>query len=453
MKQLQRPLWMKGVLLTPQHLQVQDRFFEELVGFHLSAASFQPWGFSRLEIDREALQEGSLVVAQAAGLLADGVAFDSPGSDPLPPPRPLGEEEWSGDRERLGVYLGLPEYRPGGRNVSLETGDRGTRYFAEAVLRRDENTGQAEKPIQLARKNLRLLTDADPLDGHVLLPAVRLRRSDTGELGLDPDFVPPVLDIAASERLMTIARRIVEILSAKSAGLSAARRERGRGLADFGVSDVANFWLLYTVNTHLPQLRHLCETRHGHPSELFEALLSLAGALTTFSASVRPGSFPAYDHADLGRCFTGLDATVRELLETVVPAHHVALPLKEVESAIHATAVDHEEYLSTAQQMYLAVASSVKPDELLKKAPQLLKLSSADQVQRLIRQALPGVPLRHVPNPPSQIPVKLDYQYFQLDRSAEEWGAITRSRNLAVYVPSDFPDPRLELVIVLPQTR
>lgn len=450
MKQLQRPLWTKGALLTPQHLQLQDRFFEELLGFHVSALTFRPWGFVRLEIDRDALQEGFLALTQAAGLLPDGLAFDMPATDPLPSPRPFGEGEWSEDRDRLDIFLGVPEHRPGGRNVSLAAGDRGTRYFGEAVLRRDENTGQTEKPVQLARKNLRLLTASDPLEGHVLLPAVRVQRNPAGEVQLDPRFVPPVLDLAASERLMAIARRLVEILSAKSARLAGARRQRGKGLADFGVLDVANFWLLYTINTHLPRFRHLYESRRGHPAELFGALLELGGALTTFSSSVHPGSFPEYDHADLGGCFSRLDETVRELLETVVPAHHVALPLKEVEVAIHATAVDQEQYFAGAQ-IYLAVAASLKPDELLSKVPQLLKVSSADQLQRLIRQALPGVSLRHVPEPPGQIPVKLDYQYFQLDRSGVDWDAIARSRNLAVYVPSDFPQPRLELVILLPQ--
>jgi type VI secretion system protein ImpJ len=452
MKQLQRPLWTKGVLLTPQHLQVQDRFLEELLSFHLSALTFRPWGLLHLEIDRQALEGGSIAVAAAAGILPDGMAFEMPGADPLPPPRPLGESDWSNDRESLDVFLAVPEHRPGGRNVSLGAGDRGTRYVAEILLRRDENTGQTEKPIQIARKNVRLLTDADPLEGHVLLPIARVKRGSAGEVEIDPQLVPPVLDIGASERLMGIARRAVEILTAKSAALSGTRRERGQGLADFGVSDVANFWLLYTMNTHLPRLRHLYETRRGHPAELFDALLALGGALTTFSTSVHAGSFPAYEHQDLGACFGRLDAMVRELLETVVPAHHVALPLKEVEPSVHATAVDQDRYLS-GTHAYLAVAASVKRDDLVRKVPQLLKVGSADQVQRLIRQALPGVSLRHVPTPPGQLPVKLDYQYFQLERTGEEWDAIARSRNLAVYVPKDFPEPRLELVILLSRER
>jgi type VI secretion system protein ImpJ len=333
--------------------------------------------------------------------------------------------------------------------VSVSAADRGTRYLAEVILRRDENSGLSEKPIQVARKNLRLLAEGENLDGMAALPVARVVRAVSGEFALDPHFVAPALDLEASDYLMSIARRLVEILSARSATLSGTRRQRNQGLAEFGVSDVANFWLLYTVNSHLPRFRHLFETRRGHPSVLYDAMTALAGALTTFSTTIHPRQLPPYDHGNLGGCFGRLDVIVRELLETVVPASHVTLPLKVTEPSIHATAIDQDRYLA-APALYLAVAAGVRADELARKAPQLLKISSNSQIQRLIRQALPGVTLRPLAAPPSQLPVKLDFQYFALDKVGTDWDAIALERNLAVYVPSDFPDARLELVIMLP---
>ena len=69
-----------------------------------------------------------------------------------------------------------------------------------------------------------------------------------------------------------------------------------------------------------------------------------------------------------------------------------------------------------------------------------------------MRQALPGVPLLHSARPPSAIPVKLNYQYFSLSQTGVAWEAVTRARNLAVYVPGDFPNPQLELIILLPES-
>jgi len=451
MRQLQKVLWTKGVLLSPQHLQIQDRFFEDLLGFKLAALSFFPWGLSRLTVDREALSAGNLAVASAAGLMPDGLAFDMPDADATPPPRPL-EDDWTGDRTQLDVFLALPEHRPGARNVAMSPAERGTRYFAEVALRRDENTGLAEKPVQLARKSFRLLTDADALEGNTVLPIARVIRNATGEFQLDPQFVPPVLDITASGYLLAIARRLVEILSARSASLSGARRQRSKGLADFGVSDIANFWLLYTVNTHLPTFRHLFETRHGHPAELFAAMVELAGALTTFSTSIQPRMLPEYDHSNLADCFTRLDVMLRELLETVVPTNHVSLPLRLTEPYVYATAIDQDRYL-VSTQMFLAVAADAKPEDVARRVPQLVKVSSADQIDRLIKRALPGLALTHVANPPSALPVRLDYQYFGIDLNGSDWDAIKVQRNLAVYVPSDLANPRLELLILFPTPR
>jgi type VI secretion system protein ImpJ len=451
MRQTQKVLWTKGVLLSPQHLQTQDRFLEDLLDFHLSTLIFAPWGFSRLDLDREQLAGGSLAISDAAGIFPDGLAFDIPHSDPAAPPKPL-TDQWKPDQTELDLYLAVPELQLGGHNVSSTRANRDSRYTAEILMRRDENTGLAERPIQVGRKNLRLLTGNDNLEGHALLRLGRMTRSAAGGHELDPRTVPPLLDIAASDYLLSIARRLVEVLAAKSTSLSGMRRQRNQSLADFGVADVANFWLLYTVNTHLPHFRHLYETRRGHPSELYSAMLALAGALTTFSIKHHPRSLPAYAHGDLGRCFTQLDELLRELLEAVVPATHVALPLQLTQPSIYATAIDQDRYFA-APQAYLAISTATRHDELLRKAPQLIKVSSADQIDRLIRQALPGVAMHHVPSPPSALPVKLNHHYFLLDRSGSEWEAIRMARNLAAYVPSDFPEPVLELVFILPPDR
>lgn len=243
---------------------------------------------------------------------------------------------------------------------------------------------------------------------------------------------------------------MVEILTAKSAQLSGTRRQKNQSLAEFTASDVAHFWLLYTVNTHLPLIRHIFETRRGHPEALYELMLGLTGALTTFSLEVRPRDLPTYDHDNLGECFSRLDEILRRLLETVIPANFVALPLKLVQPSIWATALDDDRYLRNTK-MYLAIKAEMGEADLIAKAPQLVKVCSASHIEHLVKQALPGVQLTHVPRPPSAIPVKLNYQYFSLNQSGLAWEAIGRARNLAAYVPGDFPEPQLELVILLPQ--
>ena len=89
MKRLQPVIWTKGTFLSPQHLQLQDRFLENLLQFHLENLSFRPWGFAEMQISQELLGGGSFGISSASGIFPDGLMFDIPGSDAAPPPKPL----------------------------------------------------------------------------------------------------------------------------------------------------------------------------------------------------------------------------------------------------------------------------------------------------------------------------------------------------------------------------
>jgi type VI secretion system protein ImpJ len=438
-------LWSKGTLLAPQHLQQQDRAHEESLAFQVGTLSFCPWGLVRIEIDRAALAAGTIVVNTVSARFADGLVVDAPGRDPSPAPRPL-NDAWAPDQSSLVVHLAVPEYRPGGRNVA-DAGDRAVaRWHADEILRRDEVTGLTERPVSVARANLRLLFEGESLDGYTTLPLLRLIRDASGTITLDPTYVPPLLDLGANEYLSGIARRLVERIAAKASAVSGTRRQRNQGLADFSVTDVAGFWLLYTLNTHLPSIRHLHEVRRGHPAALWEAMVALAGALTTFATT--PAPLPTYDHLRLGEVFTLLDARVHELLDTAVPDTAVARPLRMIRHSVHAVAIEQPTWLQ-APQWYLAVASSLRQAEVVSKVVNGCKVASSDVVDTLIRQALAGVELVHVAQPPAGLPIKVDSQYFVLRRTGMAWDAIERARNLAVWVPADLGDARLELVIQL----
>ena len=448
MKQLQPIIWSKGTFLTPQHLQAQDRFIEDTLKFRLQALRFCPWGFRELVINQELLGEGQLAISRASGIFPDGLLFDIPEADPAPPSKALAEF-FETDSNTLDIYFAIPDYREQGRNVAAGQ-DTGTRYIAEVATFRDENTGKNEKLVQIARKNMRLLAETENREGWSTLQVANVQRTDAGTFALNPRFVPPLIEIGASEYLMGIVRSLVEILSARSSQLSVGRRQKNQSLADFTATDIANFWLLYTVNSFLPEFSHLFQNKESHPEELYSAMASLAGSLTTFSSTVRPRELPLYAHESLGSVFTELEQKLRSLLETVVDTNLVSLPLKQVQNSIYATAIEQDKYLLNTR-MYLAVSAEAAEETIIKRVPQLVKVCSATHIDHLVKQALPGIQLTHLPNPPSAIPVKLKYQYFSLNQSGPAWEAVNRARNFAAYVPGDFPNPNLELLIFLPR--
>jgi type VI secretion system protein ImpJ len=455
MRNRHRVVWTKGMFLTPQQFQTQDRFFEDALQFRLAASQFANWGVTGLDIDADALGNGLFRLAKCTGIMPDGEPFDMPDTDELPPSRSVAEH-FPPTRDTLDVFLGIPESRPRARNVSIPgSGDREspgvlptTRYLAETRLFTDENTGAEEKPVQVARRTFRLLFEDEYRDGFSALRIAQVTRNAAGIPILNPRYIAPCLNLASSNYLSMLLRRQIEILATKSATLSGPRRQRGKITAEFSPSETANFWLLHTVNSYLPELKHIWKVRQGHPEAAYVAMLRLAGALSTFSLEAHPENLPDYDHNDLGRCFTLLDRNIRDLMETVIPSRFVSVPLEVRDRFIWGGTVTEDKYFRDSQ-FYLAVSAKMGLDDIIRKVPQLVKISSQDDIQRLIRNALPGLPLRHIPVPPAAIPMKLDNQYFALNQGGELWNAMMLSRQIAVHVPGEIVEPKMELLIVL----
>ncbi|HET8550371.1 MAG TPA: type VI secretion system baseplate subunit TssK, partial [Bryobacteraceae bacterium] len=110
MRKLQPVIWAKGTFLTPQHLQAQDRFLEDLLRFRVESLHFRAWGFQNYAIDRVKLAAGEFALSEASGIFPDGLLFDIPGVDAAPPPRPLAPYVRNAG-EALNIYLAIPPHR------------------------------------------------------------------------------------------------------------------------------------------------------------------------------------------------------------------------------------------------------------------------------------------------------------------------------------------------------
>ena len=452
MKRQPRVVWTKGMFLSPQHFQAQDLYFEDVIHSRFGASHFANYGVTEIQIDRDAVANGLFKVMAARGVMPDGESFDMPGSDELPPSRQFAPH-WPTSDETLDVFLSLPERRLNARNVTLpgqrqDPAAADTRYVSESRLTPDENQGFDEKDVQVGKKNFRLLFGTEFRDGYSSLRLAQLERSATGIPMLRPSFVAPCLDLASSDYLMSVLRRQVEILLTRSATLSGPRRERGKASAGFSASETDKFWLLHTVNSYLPELKHIFKTRHGHPETAYVAMLRLAGALSTFSLEGDPGDLPDYDHENLGPCFTTLDARVRDLMEIVIPSKFFSIPLSLTDRSIWSGTVQDDNLFKNNSQFYLAISASMGAGDIIQKVPQFLKMAAPDDLERVMRNMLSGIGLRHTQVVPQAIPIRLDNQYFQLNQTGPLWERIVLSRRIAVYAPGELVEPKMEVVVV-----
>ena len=453
-------VWDEGMLLVPQHFQQWDRATRALIRDRIGLLHPRGWGLTRIEVDEESLRGGQFRLNAIAGVLRSGIPFRAPERDPLPASRTIGGA-FDGRAARLTVHLGLPHEQLGstacGDDVEDSPGtdaDGGEGAVGSAASARvvpttwrrrvlelpDANVPTNQRDVPVAVPNLRVLLDGEPLEEYETFPIAQVTQSPTGGFDLVREYIPPCLHLGASPVMVEMLQAMVEMLSRKSEDL--AGQQRGSG----GMAEAATLWMRHTLNSHLPTLFHFQDLEQVHPEAVYLELCSLAGTLCTFADGAHPRTLPRYTHEDLTTCVAKLRSELRVLLGSVIPNRCVPIPLERPSDSLFAASVADATVLSG--QLYLSVLADIDEDRLVQEFPAKAKITSRELVQQLLMRAVPGLPVRHVPTPPSDIPLQPGRQYFRLDKEGEHWDAIQQSLSLALHLPPDFPGLKIELMAV-----
>lgn len=449
MKFLSRVVWSEGMYLAPHHFQAQSRYFEDSVTFLSAALWREPWGLLQLEMDTKAIENGSVSLLQASGLFQDGLSFDMPTSDMLPAARSV-ESLVQPSQSELLLYLAIAKRISDGQDVEVEDGAAGERFSASTKTLRDETNGLDEYDVALGRKNIRIVSETEFSPRDLALPIARILRTRNGTFSYDPDFIPCSLKVSASDSLMLLMKRVMDMVAEK--GKAVALQTSGSGLSS-GVplpQDIVSHLFLHTLNSALPVVRHLLHTRHAHPCECFQELSRLAGALTTFSLDSDPKLLPNYDHVDPGPGFRALGTHILRHLEIISPTNSVQLDFAQSGPYLHSAPVSDERCLRRSRWI-LGVRSSLGESEQLRLVPQLIKVCSARFVPELVKRALPGMTLTYLPVVPSTLRTTIDMQYFSIDTSGPCWQHILQTKSVGIYIPGEITDPAFSLTVLLEQ--
>lgn len=449
-----RVVWEDGMHLTPQHFQAQRRYHEDQTTRTIGLLAPFAYGLSSLTIDDEALHNGTLHLLQARGVLPDGTVFHCPESDQPPAALAIGER-FSPTRDAEVLYLAVAAWRADAANLVDEAFGAPARFAVREELLVDESTGTDPLPVRLAERRLVLCLDHDLTDDLVAMPIARIVRDGRGQFALDPLFVPPVLQLAASERLLELTRQVVTLLEAKGASLvatlSQATATAAGGAAAYMGNELATRWLLHAVRSADAPLRHLLLTRRAHPERLYAELARLAGALCTFSMTSHPRDVPAYDHDDATSTFTLLERQLRAHLDVVISARALVVPLQRVTDVLHTAALSDPRCFEPGARWFLAVRADVGGADLVDRVTRLTKTCASKFVLELVRRAFNGLVTEHVPMPPAALAPKPDLTYFELTMAGPCALSLQESREVGVYVPDALPGAYVELAILLPQ--
>jgi type VI secretion system protein ImpJ len=342
--------------LAKTDLSISRRYIERLVDARTRCVTPFAWGFSELEIDEGLLALGKLGLTRAAGLLPDGTPFSMPLLDPLPPPI-----EVPADVKGELIYLALPLQRQGLNEVDFSGTDELCRFEAAEENVRD-NTDASDEPaaIQTGRLRMRFVRAKEATEAYALLGVafVAERRSD-GQVTLERSYIPPQVAIEATAQLSASASLLHGLILQRAQALA------GRmGQLSHGVSELADFLMLQTLNRNEPIFSQHTAVPNAHPKELHRDCLRLAGDLATLASSTRrPPEFPPYRHDDLNACFAPVFAELRRMLTAVLEQNALQIELVARTHGVRTAVVDDLELARTGT-FVLAVNAQVPGEQL-----------------------------------------------------------------------------------------
>jgi len=438
MMERKKVVWSEGMFLRPHHFQQLERYWEHHNRILSQCAAGLFWGFRTLQIDADALALGKMAIVHASGVFPDGTPFDF--STPADAPAAL---ELPAGTQRTKIVLALPRQRRGGQDVSFE-GDVDTlaRYSAtEEEVADSCAVGLGPALLQLGRLRLRLMPQDELGDEWLALGvAVVIERRPDNRLLLDPAYIPPTLATGLNPVLRAYVHELYGLLEARNELLVQRMAEPGRG----GVSEVAEFLLLKTINRYRGAIWHAQQLEALHPERVFHDFLMLAGDLATFSAEGRRvAAFPEYRHDDLAAGFEPLMAHLRRALSSILEDKAIRIALEDKGQGVRVARIHDPELLRTAD--FVLAAHAQMPSELTRtRFPAQAKLGPVERIRDLVHLQLPGIALRALPNVPKPLAYHAGYIYFELEKQGEMWKQFERGGGLALHLAGDFPGLELE---------
>jgi len=446
---IERPLWTRGVLVSPQQFQQQaslEAWTNECIA---QMGVLHPWGVLHASFEQDALAQGRLKAERLNVRFQDGVLIDTDCADLLPPTLTLAAS-LPADAAETTVMLAMPQLYANGGNC-LQPDERAERPVRYRQAWRDiqNHYGDDKKQVAVMAHELTLRLDSQENGDYQVCPVARLLRDAQGRWTLDANFIPPLLSLQASHWCGEQLEILMVQLRARLQRLMGMRRESNARMADFAVADVSLFWLLNALNGAEPVLGNFQRYPQVHPERLYQELARLAGNLLTFSLEHDVTAIPAYQHDRLTAVFPPLFSLLNILLEASLPSRVVAIEL------VHDSRINqwrgnlHDPRLREGVDFYLSVRSTLSSAQLQTQFPQLCKVGAPDDVGNVVNVALSGIPLTPLSHVPAAIPLRLENQYFSLDLNHPAAKQMMEAGACVFYVPGTLGEIQLELFAVL----
>ncbi len=295
--------WSEGMLLSPQHLQQADAYWQSQLRHRLAQVTPCYWGLGVLELDAVALAGGVVNVQRLECVMPDGTPVVFPGTytEGL-------ELDVSDQLQRGGAALRLRLLMPLRLGGGSTEGTLPRHDVIEGRPVADENTGNANSglavPVDRLRPRIQLFAGGAVPAQYQACPLFELHwpaEAHQVQLGA---YHPPMLRWAAADFLghQALRRRVRAINEA----LWLKLRELGRDRRDDAPDDEHSLdadgrrqlEMARKLAAVLPRLGLLAARAEAAPLAVYDVLAEVMGAMAGFGANPIVPMPAAYRHVD-----------------------------------------------------------------------------------------------------------------------------------------------------------
>ncbi len=431
-------VWSEGMFLSPQHFQQQERYIENYTHQYIDKIVTGFYGFTLLHIDRSMLNIGKIVVSRAEGIFPDGTPFELHQSLVLDVPQ---------NTHSKTVFLALPLKRAGVVDVGEGHRFRHSSYEYDLF---DTSRDQSDALlVELAQFNLSLKLEGDDLQDHALLSVSEiLEHKPDGSLVLNQAFIPHCLHVGVSHYLMDTLSDLYTKIQYRARAIS-IRLESDSKTKSYQASMRDLLWL-QLLGYWMPLFEQWYQTPTLLTKDLYSACISMVGQMQGLEGNM-PSSFALWNpnalYGIFSDVFSELQMNLRESQVDNVVTLQWDMQLFLTRRLLRTLIKDRA--LFNQGRFILVVTSSIGISRLSEEFPKSVKLSGNSDIVGLVRNALSGVPLRHLPYAPTELKSRNDAAYFEVDTESKLWMSLVKKEEaIALHVDEKIEDIHIEFHVI-----
>lgn len=393
--------WEQGQFLRPQHLQQFQKSLSD--GGMWLRRSLQPFPYGVLEFEcaAESLQNFEVRFQRLRAIMPSGLDVWLGRNADL---APKDVSRWfrTGTRS-LKLYLAVPNWTDTSPMALAETASVSDWPPLFGVYERqvkDENGATDPQPIRFRRIKARLLAEGEDDSNFEKIEILRLDSALVNKASVpkvNPDFFPPMLDLASNGALMNDLEGLVH--SARSTRDRLARTVKQWKWSN-GPQDLVH-WVLRLRATALlverigPLLDAAREGGGIHPFMVFQELRSAVAEVLTLRLGEMPFVDVAYNHQDPLPSFNRLRSDLLDLLQAQEENRPMEIPMLQGAMANRFFADLPESAIVEADTWHLGIEGPGMNDaaaDFVARNPIHFRLLTAAAVEA--NQNIPGFTLR-----------------------------------------------------------